>query len=181
MTGRWPGRLLASGAVLAVFLVPFYSSVRLASSVGDDTRARAALWLQRRGGKALIEQYAGLNSNVWTAAEVDLSRARQDGVDYVVTSSFQYDWYFFSSRLRNQVDEIYRLSQRYADLFTYPYVEILPAYKSYGFNNPVIRIVDIRAPKRLGASEAEQRVAGALWRGAHIDHRNGNQKEGFDE
>lgn len=143
-TGRVPGRLLTSIAFLAVFMVPLYSTVRLAASIEDDTRARAARWLQQNGGKALIEYYAGLNSNIWTAAEVDLSRARQDGVEYIVTSSFQYDRHFFGSRLRNQDDEIYRLSRRYTELFTYPYVEILPTYESYGFNNPVIRIVDIR-------------------------------------
>lgn len=147
--------LLASGALIALVAVPLYGTVRLTSSIEDDTRARAAEWLEQHPGKALIEHYATLAPNIWSGVEVDLSRARQDGVDYIVTSSFMYDRYFLGSRLPNQDEEIYRTHRRYVELFKYPYVEILPAYESYGFNNPVIRIVDIRVPKGPGVPEAK--------------------------
>ena len=147
--------LVAVAATIALVIVPFYHSVCLTSSMADDTRGKAAEWLQRHGGKALIEQYAGLRPNTWSAAEVDVPRARSEGVEYIVTSSFMYGRYFLGSQLRNQDDEIYRNHQRYVDLFKYPYVEISPVYRTFGFTNPLIRIVDIRMPKRPGPSEAK--------------------------
>jgi 4-amino-4-deoxy-L-arabinose transferase-like glycosyltransferase len=153
--GSLSSSLLATAATIALVVVPLYCTVRLTSSISHDTRAQAAEWLQQQGGKALIEYYAGLRSNTWSAAEVDVPKARDEGVAYVVTSSFMYGRYFLGSQLRNQDDEIYRNHQRYVDLFKHPYVEISPAYRTFGFNNPVIRIVDIRVPKRSVPSEAD--------------------------
>lgn len=35
-------------------------------------------------------------------------------------------------------------------LYSYPYTEIKPAYKTFAFSNPVIRIIDIRDPEKQG-------------------------------
>lgn len=132
-------------AAIALGVIPFYDTVRLASSMAHDTRARTTTWLQQSGGKALLEQYAGVSEDVRTATMIDLADARQQGVDFVVASSFMYERYFFGSQLPNQDFEIYRVHQKYIHLFKHPYVEIRPEYRSFGFSNPVIRIVDIRA------------------------------------
>ena len=43
---------------------------------------------------------------------------------------------------RYNVPKVYT---KYEELFqTYPFVEIAPAYKSFAFSNPTIRILDIR-------------------------------------
>lgn len=134
-------------AALVVVLVglPAYRSVRLVSSISNDTRARAAAWLRDHPGKAQIEQYGGLAPTIWSAVDEDLAVTRSRGVDYVVTSSLQYGRYLAGATLRDQDAEVYEKAAAYRALFAYPYVEILPPFESYEFTNPVIRIVDIRS------------------------------------
>ena len=72
------------------------------------------------------------------------ARCARLGVNYVLASSFMYDGFFLGSRLPGQDPEVYRIHERYVELFKRPYVEIRPAYRSFGFNDPVIRIIDIR-------------------------------------
>ena len=38
---------------------------------------------------------------------------------------------------------VYERHEKYEELFAYPTVEIKPAYHSFAFSNPTIRIVDI--------------------------------------
>jgi hypothetical protein len=126
-------------------VAPLYLSVRLVSAIGNDTRARAAAWLQERGARAVVEQYGGLRPQVWSIADVDVEAARQDGVEYLVASSLLYGRYVRGSEMSGQAPEVYRLGRRYRELFDrFPVVEIQPPYESYAFTNPVIRIVDIR-------------------------------------
>jgi 4-amino-4-deoxy-L-arabinose transferase-like glycosyltransferase len=137
--------LVAVAAVLAMLVAPLYRSVRLVSAIGNDTRARAAAWLQERGARAVVEQYGGLRPQVWSIADVDVEAARQDGVEYLVASSLLYGRYVRGSEMSGQAPEVYRLGRRYRELFDrFPVVEIQPPYESYAFTNPVIRIVDIR-------------------------------------
>jgi hypothetical protein len=140
----WRRAAVFAAASLGLILCPLNKSIRLVHSMGDDTRARAERWLNEHGGKALVEEYAGLHPGVWSAASLDVARARQEGFNYIVVSSFQYEYYAFGSRLRQQPETVYRTNQRYLELFKMPYVEIAPRFESFGFNNPVIRIVDIR-------------------------------------
>jgi hypothetical protein len=77
--------------------------------------------------------------------ELDPAEWRAKGVDYLVASSFMYDRYTTGAKLRNRRPEIYRTHERYTELFTLPYVEFAPAYRTFAFSNPVIRIIDLRA------------------------------------
>jgi hypothetical protein len=84
---------------------------------------------------------------VLSVAEIDLESARQRGIAFLVASSFQYERFLYGGTLANQDPGIYRLSCAYQKLFNYPYVEFTPAYRSFAFSNPTIRVIDIRAPK----------------------------------
>jgi hypothetical protein len=53
-----------------------------------------------------------------------------------------YDRYSTAARLHDRRAEI--TDAHYRDLFTLPYVEFAPAYRTFAFSNPVIRIVDLR-------------------------------------
>jgi hypothetical protein len=144
--GRIAGRqgwVFAVGLALLVVL-PSYTSARLVVGLADDTRTRAAAWLESRPGRAIFETYSGEGISVRSVVEMDPEAWRARGVDYLVASSFMYDRYATGARLRDQRPEIYRIHALYVDLFTRPYVEFAPAYRSFAFSNPVIRIVDLR-------------------------------------
>ena len=74
---------------------------------------------------------------------MDPAAWRAKGVDYLVASSFMYDRYTTGAQLRNRRREIYQTHARYTELFTLPYVEFAPAYRTFAFSNPVIRIIDL--------------------------------------
>ena len=104
------------------------------------------------------------------AATIDLAEARQRGVDYLVASSFMYERYFLGSQFKGQDAEIYQVHQQYVELFKHPYVEIRPSYKSFGFNNPVIRIVDIRPPQKAGELDQTHSTKPDAWARALPDY-----------
>lgn len=135
---------LGAAAVVAIMVQPGYTSLQLTSQLANDTRKAAADWLRAAGGKAVGELHSGLDEAVDSVANIDVNDARDNGVNYLVASSFMYARFFLGSELRNQNEAVYRTHQRYVELFQHPYVEFVPAYRSFAFSNPVIRIVDIR-------------------------------------
>jgi len=137
------GWTFAAG-LAALVLLPAYMSVRLVSGLADDTRVQAAAWLERHPGWATFEAYSGEGTSVRSAVELDPAEWRAKGVDYLVASSFMYDRYATGAQLPNQRPEIYRTHERYMELFGLPYVEFSPAYRTFAFSNPVIRIIDLR-------------------------------------
>jgi hypothetical protein len=130
--------------VAALVLLPAYMSVRLVSGLTDDTRTQAAAWLEGHPGWAAFETYSGEGTSVRSVVELDPAAWRAKGVDYLVASSFMYDRYTTGAQLRNRRPEIYRTHERYTALFTLPYVEFAPSYRTFAFSNPVIRIIDLR-------------------------------------
>jgi hypothetical protein len=136
----WP----AAAGFAALVLLPAYMSVRLLSGLTDDTRGRALEWLREHPGTQVFEAYSSEGVSVRSLTELDPAAWRAKGVDYLVASSFMYDRYLTGARLRNQRPEIYWTSDRYARLFRLPYVEFAPAYRTFAFSNPVIRIIDLR-------------------------------------
>ena len=126
--------------------LPVWDTIRLGYYLNRDTRKLAAEQIDRLEGTAVIEQYAGLHPNVWSAGELTVEELRRRGTAYLVVSSFMYDRYFLGSRLANQPPSVYQRHQQYERLFSLPYTEIRPGFKSFAFSNPVIRIIDIREP-----------------------------------
>lgn len=142
-------RAFVGAAFVSVLIVyPLYDSTRLVSGLADDTRTRAAAWLQANPGKALIEQYASVRSTdgVRSVGALDTEDFSRLGVEYILASSFMYDRFRVGSQLPGQDAAVYRAQARYDALFAHPFLEIAPAYRSLAFSNPTIRIVDVRPP-----------------------------------
>jgi 4-amino-4-deoxy-L-arabinose transferase-like glycosyltransferase len=141
-----PLRAIAgAGVASALILYPLYDAARLVGEMEDDTRFRAAAWLDANPERVLVEQYADLTAGGRSAAEFDGAELIRDGVAYVVASSFTYDRFRVGSRLPGQHPAVYRAQARYEALFAQPFIEIAPDYRSFAFSNPTIRIVDVRS------------------------------------
>lgn len=130
------------GALLGGLIVwPLSDSVRYVAAMGHDTREMAQEWLLERNiGQSEVDYEAYASPRLdeveyWSlymaAHNVDEFQAK--GIKYLVVSSFQYERYPVGSEQW----------QGYQDLFEFPYTEIKPAFRSIGFSNPTLRIVDI--------------------------------------
>jgi len=146
IAGTTAGPRLAVTAGLVLLALPLWDSIQLDRFLTRDTRAEAAKWLHAEGGRAVREIYAGTNWDRGTVAEVDVERARRQGTEYLVASSFTYDRYRLGATVEGQPASVYRRQRAYERLFQYPSVEFTPEYRSFAFSNPVIRIIDIRLP-----------------------------------
>ena len=80
----------------------------------------------------------------------DPDSLRADGATHLCVASFDYDRYFQALSLPGQKAGTLERARRYQALFRYPHVEIRPAYRSFAFSNPVIRILDIRSGPEKG-------------------------------
>ena len=70
---------------------------------------------------------------------------------FLVASSFQYDRYLYGATLHDQRPVVYKFAGAYRKLFSsYPYLEFAPAYRSFAFSNPTVRVIDIRKPGGTG-------------------------------
>ena len=137
-------RLTVYIILLFIFILPLQSSIRLDYHLNRDTREKAEEWLKGKQGLVLFERYSTKN---WEAklslTDVDLQTYRSLKVKYLVASSFLYERYEYGAQLSGQSPDVYRRHNGYRELFLHPYVEIKPAYKSFAFSNPTIRIIDM--------------------------------------
>lgn len=148
----FPGAtIIARSLVVAVIVAPLQSAVRLDYYLNRDTRAQARRYLADQAQPAIFEWYAGDRFHVMSVAEIDVEAARQKGVAFLVASSFQYDRYLYGATLHDQRPAVYEFAGAYRKLFnSYPYVEFGPAYRSFAFSNPTVRVIDIRKPGETG-------------------------------
>jgi 4-amino-4-deoxy-L-arabinose transferase-like glycosyltransferase len=133
-----------AAAAAALIALPLYTSVRLVSEIDDDTRFKATEWLKTHPGKAIAETYAAEVAPFRTVAMLSGDYLVDERVDYLVASSFTYERFLVGATLPGQDPRIHEDYERYMELFARPYVEIAPAYRSFAFSNPVIRIIDMR-------------------------------------
>ena len=144
LRARALGWVAALVAVVAVAM-PATRSARLVRHLDDDSRARAEAWLAAHDGRAMRELYAGRPVDRVSVADVDLATARAAGVTHVVASSFLYERIARGAALTPGADGlVHEYAEKYRRLFARPYTEIPPAYMSFAFSDPTIRIVDIR-------------------------------------
>ncbi len=135
---------LASAVLMALLIVPpLQAALRLDYHLVRDTRAEAQRRAPALGGTVLFGNYASIDGRR-KLAEDSLDSLRAQGVTHLAVSSFDYDRYLFAAKLANQGASTYRRAGAYEAMFRLPTIEIRPAYRSFGFSNPVIRIVDIR-------------------------------------
>jgi dolichyl-phosphate-mannose-protein mannosyltransferase len=133
--------------MIAFILWPLVDSILLDYYLIRDTRLKSEAWVESSGKKVLYGRYTNtyrLNGDFRTVLDVDIGGAKKSGVEYLLVSSFVYDRYLMGGKLEGQNQRVYELYEKYGRLFSHPYIEIKPEYKSFAFSNPVIRIVDIR-------------------------------------
>ncbi|XXJ17990.1 ArnT family glycosyltransferase [Desulfovibrio caledoniensis] len=150
--GKPLGYALLLAATSALCLAPAYQTVNIVANLVDDTRLAANDFINNTGKGYVYETY-GLprffdKEFIESAADVDIAKARGNGICLVVASSMEYDRYYYGLRSKDQNETVYRRHQAYEELFQYPYVEISPKYETFAFSNPTIRIVDICAGER---------------------------------
>jgi hypothetical protein len=63
--------------------------------------------------------------------------------DFLVVSSFQYDRFLDVANLPGQDSRVYEKAEEFRNLFELPFKEFRPAYRSFAFSNPVIRVVQL--------------------------------------
>lgn len=140
----------ALAALAALAAPPAVDAARLVHALADDTRLAAAAALDDLPGDALTERFAlGRGERIEAAWRLDAA-ALPANVRYVVVTSFQYERYRFGATLPSADAEARRAADRYERLFGLPFREFAPAYRSYAFSNPTVRIID------LGAAESAQ-------------------------
>lgn len=143
---------LSTALFMLCMAYPAYESVQLVVHLTRDTRAQLIQFLEDNPGRAISEQY-GLGPHdvryLWGLRGRRIPR----GTKYLISSSFKYDRFFYAVSKGNPTRRDRRRYEFYRDLFTLPYVEIGPAYKSFAFSNPTLRIhrvSDIRAAQADG-------------------------------
>jgi len=140
-----PGRGRVAIAIALALLVaePAWDSFRLVDQLESDTRTRAREQIDALEPAVARESYTGLTRDFKFAPEQDLLALRRSGIRYVVLSSLNYDRFELGAQLRWQSPQVYDLAARYRALFTCPYQEIRPTFRTFAFSNPTLRIVDL--------------------------------------
>jgi hypothetical protein len=122
----------------------------LDSNLTRDTRSKAQEWVASTKEKVWFERYTlGRNYTKTLITQVEIAEARRAGVSFLLASSFNYERFFIGAQWSGQNPRVYNTHKKYTRFFSYPYTDIKPAYKTFAFSNPVIRIIDIRDQENL--------------------------------
>ena len=140
-------RMVFASLVVIACLWPFYESLQLVYHLNHDTREKANRWVKETQAKVRLENYTGLDKDVGSLSSLNIPVERRQGITHLVASSFMYDRYVYGNKLKNQDETVYEIYKKYEELFSYPFFEIRPTYKSFAFSNPTIRVIDIRVQK----------------------------------
>ncbi len=138
---------LVHGLVVIATSYAFYETVQIVRLLKSDVRNIAEDWVLNNGEDVRREWYTCYKSITelpFSVALLSLEDERKKGVKYFIASSFIYDRIHFASKLKYPSKEVLEMEKQYQTLFSLPYVELKPAYKSFGFSNPTIRIIDIQ-------------------------------------
>lgn len=120
-----------------------YDSTLLVYYLNDDTRAKALIWMKKHPDQFKGDQYALNERGLPCVSILDLREQQEEGVSYLLSSSFFYDRITLAQSLHRKDPLIEKCKSSLDLLFTLPYKEISPAHKSFAFSNPHIRIIDI--------------------------------------
>lgn len=134
---------ISIGLFATFVALALYDSCLLGYYMTRDTRAEAQRIVDSSGKKAMYERYAGPRNDVMFLGDLDLDKVKSDGVELLVGSSFNYERFYYSWAISGQKNRTDRRRKMYDSLFSLPYEEIRPAHRTYGFSNPVIRIIDV--------------------------------------
>jgi hypothetical protein len=150
---RLADRRVAAALLAIVAVGPLYASARLTAAMQPDTRAAAADWLRANAcgrqrivlegalnaGGALVPNYvpqlpAGCDATYVYSLERD--RAALEDAALAVASSFTYERYLHLLSPEAPPRRFYESLFASHELVA----EFVPAYESYGFHNPTIRV-----------------------------------------
>ncbi|MCG6157240.1 ArnT family glycosyltransferase [Rubinisphaera margarita] len=132
---------------------PAFLSVALDHHLASDTRQVAQEWINERDEKAIYEHYAHESWDCVSLADLDLAQVRSSGVRYLVASDFRYERYFRGVKMEGQSDLVHDRHRAYEHLFQGTVQIIRPAFRSYAFSNPTIRIIDLDKLPPLAISQ----------------------------
>jgi hypothetical protein len=143
-------RLAFIAAVAAVGLCTAqstYASIRLVTEMGNDTRTRARQLIDANHYKVAYGLLTGESQRPDIALRgysADIDSLRRVGYTHLALSSFEYDRYMFASNLPHASSETRLRRDKYAALLARPHIDIKPVYKSFGFGNPTIVLIDLQ-------------------------------------
>ena len=133
-------------ALAALAVTSLYVSVRVVDQLVHDTRSEAARQLASEpAGKVVAERYGGVHWDLTYACDLGLDELRRRGVELVVASGFNYERFLLSRAMHETDPATLDCARAYDELFALPVREIRPAYRSFAFSNPTLRIVRIGA------------------------------------
>ncbi|MFC1742710.1 ArnT family glycosyltransferase [Candidatus Riflebacteria bacterium] len=135
-------RLIFRSILFLSILFSCQKSFLLTYFLNNDTRERARKIAKNLAGKTHFEFYAGAKPGPLTIL-FSMRSFRRRGIRYLAVSSFWFKRYEFGAKLKDQIPLIYSRNEYYQRLFQYPYIEVEPAYITFAFSNPLLRIVDI--------------------------------------
>jgi len=150
-------RIVGIGLALVLVLIPLGKSTLLAAAARPDTRVLATEWME---DNLPVSSRIFLNGRSYSphgfeAGEFDLvfdsdlhkksiEQLVDEGADYLVVSSFQYDRYRFSKDFNEEAAAAFAAYQTFDEKLEL--VQIFQpqfAFESYGQHNPVIKIYRI--------------------------------------
>ncbi len=141
---------------IAALFYMIYDSSLLVYHLNRDTRAQALIWMKEHPGQFKGDQYALNKRGEPCVSTLDLIKEQEAGVSYLLSSNFFYDRITLASKLKNQALIIEKCKSSFDILFALPYKEIKPAYKSFAFSNPCIRIIDITSKEPPSHSQSNE-------------------------
>lgn len=132
------------GLLIAATAYSLADSVLLDWYMNKDTRGVARAWVERHLPNANV--YFGRQAHCGQGQEqrlLDFDDLRERGFDYVVVSSFHYDRYLEAAKWEGQGSDVYQQADQFERLFSLPYHEVQPNYRTFAFTNPILRVVSL--------------------------------------
>ena len=137
--------LILTSFFIALACYHAWYTISLVNGISSDTRDLSTVWMQEHQGEFLAERYTGKEQSdrKRTLADTDLERAREQGIKYLILSSFISDRFNFAKKLPHHAPAIDNILNDYNNLLSFPHLVITPNSPSYAFINPTITIIDI--------------------------------------
>ena len=144
---------IASIGVLIVFsaglVYETWDTLHLDYYLAHDTRAQLVAWYQeKKPSEVVCEHYTGVAKRANCLGVLNLEEEKLAGVKYLVASKLNYNRFYVAKNLHTHTPKVDEIYNAYEYLFSLPYIEIKPTYKSFDFSNPVIRIISIEQDSR---------------------------------
>ena len=151
--------IMAALVIVGAALPAFYASLLINGPIQDDLRSVVPAIVLSSEPRTAFDSYTRFRGVGGVGRQASIRAPATAATDDVlVTSSFTYGRYAQFGNI-NQPKKTRAVATYYADLFKLPYLEVVSGRPSYGFFNPVIRIIALD-----GRSDRLVPIAAALRR-----------------